>query len=158
MNDCTSPGCIPQAESIASAFRADFSAFASGWDETYRISLQSSGPPCVTVSVRRAGGRVEVAYESRSDGWEYEVCVRHLGAESTEWLRLVSSGAIDEFWSMPEPAVQWGLDGTDWKLEGHRAGRAREVSQWGGSEAICRVSQAFLELVPTSARQVEWSP
>lgn len=154
----TSPENIVQTESIASALLIDFNAFRSGWAEAYRISVKSSGPPEVTMSLRRVGGLIEVAYEFWSEGWVYEVCVRHLRGGSAEWLRLAPSGAIEEFWSMPEPAFQLGLDGTTWRLEGHRDGRAREVSQWGGSEAICRVADAFLELIPPSARQVEWTP
>lgn len=130
----TSPENIVQTESIASALQIDFSAFRSGWAEAYRISVESSGPPRVTMSLRRAGGLVEVAYEARSDFWVYEVCVRHLRAGSAEWLRLASSGAIEEFWSMPEPAFQMGLDGTTWRLEGHRDGAARELSQGGAAK------------------------
>lgn len=149
---------LVSTEAIVSALDLDFSEFARGWEEAYRISVQSSGPPQTKMALRRAGGLIETAYVSDAAGWVHEACVRQTSVTAEAWVRLASSGIIEEFWTMPEPERRMGLDGATWTLEGHRYGRTRVASQWGGSDEICRVADAFFEMIPSSAKQWEWIP
>jgi hypothetical protein len=63
-----------------------------------------------------------------------------------DWARLQDALVAASFWTLDPVEERFGLDGSDWLIEGRRKDIFRAVRRWSPRQALYELGQLFFEL------------
>jgi hypothetical protein len=129
-----------------------------GQGEAYRLLYLPCWTDSWSVRVERGAEGAFLQATRAKEGAPKERRQRSLTA--AEWERLTAAVAAADFWKLPSPEKEPGLDGETWVVEGLRPGAYHAVDRWGPSDGdpYRALGATFLDLAGLGALAVVPTP